>query len=168
PYFSAIFDPEVSDFYSWIIPKEDSIIVGLALHPQKKSYDRFELLKKKLVDYGFRFGQSTRKRGTLLFRPVSPGQILPGRDNIGLIGEAAGFISPSSAEGISYALKSALALAEALRKHPDNFLTYYCANTRGLRNNIRLKNLKSNFMYRAFLRRMIMRSGLNSIKISKD
>jgi flavin-dependent dehydrogenase len=168
PYFSSIFDSEITDFYSWIIPKANSIMLGSAIYPQPKSYRRFELLKKKLSDYGFKFGQSIKKRGTLLFRPVSAGQILPGRDNVGLIGEAAGFISPSSAEGISYALKSALDLGQALQAHPDNFLTYYCANTRGLRHNIRLKNLKSNFMYKPFLRRMIIRSGLNSIKISKD
>ncbi len=168
PYFSSIFDSEVTDFYSWIIPKEDSIMLGSAIYPQKKSFAKFELLKKKLADYGFKFGRSIKKRGTLLFRPISTGQIYLGQGNIGLIGEAAGFISPSSAEGLSYAFRSALALAQALQTRPDNFLKPYHANTSCLRTNIRLKNLKSNFMYRPFLRRAIMRSGLNSIKINKD
>jgi len=35
-YYGAIFDSEITDFYSWIIPKEDLLIVGSAL-PRKQS-----------------------------------------------------------------------------------------------------------------------------------
>jgi len=71
-------------------------------------------LKLKLKDYGFELNKSVRKNGTYLLRPQASNQIYTGSGRVGLIGEAAGFISPSSAEGLSYAFKSALALSRAI------------------------------------------------------
>lgn len=31
PYFMAIFDEEISDFYSWITPKDNCLLLGSAL-----------------------------------------------------------------------------------------------------------------------------------------
>ncbi|MGE5654476.1 MAG: oxidoreductase, partial [Bacillota bacterium] len=31
PYFTAIFDPRLTDFYAWTIPKEDYLLLGAAL-----------------------------------------------------------------------------------------------------------------------------------------
>jgi len=59
--------------------------------------------------------------------------LLTGKDRIAFIGEAAGWISPSSAEGISYAFKSAGALAEALLAAPSDFEKCYRRKTRHLR-----------------------------------
>jgi len=47
PYFTTIFDREITDFYSWTIPKENFLLVGAALSPQEKTSPKFELLKKK-------------------------------------------------------------------------------------------------------------------------
>lgn len=83
-----------------------------------------------------------------------------------MIGEAAGFISPSSAEGISYAFKSALALANALSQGIESWQDLYEKNTAKLRRNIILKNLKSPFMYNKTLRKFVMKSGLKSIALN--
>jgi flavin-dependent dehydrogenase len=88
-----------------------------------------------------------------------------GERGIALIGEAAGWISPSSAEGLSYAFRSAVMLAEALRSTPDGFEKRYYEKTRALRRNIFLKNLKSHFIFNPNLRSAVMRSGLQSVKI---
>lgn len=46
PYYSAIFDAETSDFYSWTIPKEEAIILGATVLPQQNVTQKFESLKK--------------------------------------------------------------------------------------------------------------------------
>lgn len=167
-YYGAIFDSEITDFYSWIIPKEEFLIVGSALPLNSDAHKKFELLKLKLKDYGFELHRSVRKNGTHLLRPLSKNQIVIGSGRVGLIGEAAGFISPSSAEGMSYAFKSALALAKALNEGLEpSWIDSYYSNTASLRSNITLKNLKSPFMYDRMLRKYAMKSGLLSIKINK-
>ena len=89
-----------------------------------------------------------------------------GGGRIALIGEAAGFISPSSAEGLSYAFKSALALSSALSQGFESWQDFYRKNTANLRRNIILKNLKSPFMYNRILRKIVMKSGLLSIDMN--
>lgn len=163
PYFTAVFDPEITDFYSWIIPKNDALIIGSALEPGDAAIKKFEHFKKKLRQYGFEWGPRMERKGATLLRPVKASQICVGRGNIALVGEAAGWISPSSAEGISYAFRSAAALAEALRQGLSDFLVRYAANTRRLRTNIFLKNLKSPFMYNPLLRKIVMKSGIKAI-----
>ncbi len=162
PYFTAVFDPEITDFYSWIIPKNDAVIIGSALEPGDAAIEKFEHFKKKLRQYGFHWGPRIERKGTTLLRPVKTSQICGG-GNIALIGEAAGWISPSSAEGISYAFRSAAALAGALRQGLSDFLVRYAVNTRRLRANIFFKNLKSPFMYNPMLRKIVMKSGIKSI-----
>jgi flavin-dependent dehydrogenase len=106
-----------------------------------------------------------KRNGAFIVRPVSTSQILLGQDNLALIGEAAGWISPTSAEGLSYAFRSALALAKSLEENSAHFLQAYARNSRSLFMNIRLKNLKAPFMYNPFLRKAAMKSGLLSMNI---
>jgi flavin-dependent dehydrogenase len=162
-YYGTIFDSEITDFYSWIIPKENFLIVGSALLPDDDIHGKFDLLKLKLKDHGFELNKSVRKNGTYLLRPQSVNQIQIGNGRIGLIGEAAGFISPSSAEGISYAFKSALALSSALSQGIEAWPDSYKKTSAGLRRNIIIKNLKSPFMYNGILRKAVMKSGVQSI-----
>ncbi|MDR7857817.1 FAD-binding protein [Tissierella sp.] len=166
-YHGAIFDREITDFYSWTIPKEDHLIVGSALKPNDNVHEKFQLLKEKLKDKGFKLENSVKIEGIHLYRPKNSNQICIGNDKIALIGEAAGFISPSSAEGLSYGFRSALALAKALR---EDFLGYhrlYSSYTKSLRWNIRMKNLKVPAMYNKNLRNFIMKTGLLSLKVEK-
>ena len=98
-------------------------------------------------------------------RPVKTQQLATGKEGIALLGEAAGWISPSSAEGLSYAFRSAFLLAQALNTGPDGFEKRYHDLTRKLRTNIFLKNLKSQFIFNPGLRKVIMRSGLQSMEV---
>ena len=168
PYFSTLFDMEITDYYCWTIPKQDHLIIGTALRPGPEVKDKFELLKTKLKDNGFHFGKTVHKESAFIHRPVSPRQISTGTAGIALIGEAGGFISPSSAEGFSYAFKSALALADVLRDSPKNFKERFLRETRALRVNLLIKNLKSQFIYNPHLRNIIMKTGLQSINIHKS
>jgi len=165
PYFSIIFDPDITDFYAWTIPKKDMLLVGAALEPKRETSARFAALKEKLRAHGYRFGEPVRREGVPLVRPAAPGQTCTGEAGVGLIGEAAGWISPSSGEGLSYALKSALLAARALQDGLEGFHRDYFLKTRSLRRNIRLKNLKSCVLYNPLLRALVMRTGIRSIDV---
>lgn len=164
-YHGAIFDREITDFYSWTIPKEDYLIVGSALKPNEDVHEKFQLLKDKLKDKGFKLENSIKTNGTHLVRPKKSNQICTGNDQVALIGEAAGFISPSSAEGLSYAFRSSLALAKALREDFSNHHSLYNSYTKSLRLNIKMKNMKIPAMYNKQLRNIIMKTGLLSVNV---
>lgn len=163
PYFTAIFDEEISDFYSWIIPKDNYMILGSALRPKENTSQKYNILKTKLTHLGFNFDNKIRTESAHICRPKKVSQFYIGRDSIALIGEAAGAISPSSAEGISYALKSSLYLAQSLEEGIDGFLDRYRQHVKDIKFNLLIKNLKSPAMYNPFLRNLAMKSGLQSI-----
>ena len=163
-YFGAIFDKEITDFYSWTIPKGNYLIVGGALKPHKNVDKKFQKLKTKLGTYGYNLEESIKKSGGYLYRPVKSKQICLGNKRVALVGEAAGFISPSSAEGISYAFRSSLALSKALRKGIDDYQKAYQNNLKSLMLNITRKNLKCPAMYNKYLRKLVMKSGIITVK----
>ncbi len=163
PYFTAIFDEEISDFYSWIIPKENYLLLGSALRPRENTWEKYDLLKTKLAKSGIIFDNRIKINGAFINRPMKVSQFYTGRDCIALVGEAAGAISPSSAEGISYALKSSLYLAQSLEEGIDGFMDRYKQKVKDIKLNLLIKNLKSPAMYNPFLRRLVMKSGLQSI-----
>ena len=166
PYFSAIFDNDITDYYSWTIPKEEFLLVGSAIPVQFNTRRKFELLKERLSRYGFILGKVIKKQGCYIIRPQKVSNICLGKDNILLIGEAAGWISPTSAEGLSYCFRSALALAKSLGKEPGECLLNYARMTKALKINIFGKKLKAPFMYHPFIRKMVMSSGISSMKIA--
>lgn len=164
PYFTAIFDEEISDFYSWIIPKGNHLLLGSALRPKENTWEKYDRLKTKLTWFGFNFDNKIKTEGAYIYRPKKISQLYVGRDGIALVGEAAGAISPSSSEGISYALKSSLYLAQSLDEGIDGFLDRYEQKAKDIKLNLLIKNLKSPAMYNPFLRQLAMKSGLQSIK----
>jgi len=84
---------------------------------------------------------------------------------VALIGEAAGWISPSSAEGLSYCFRSALNLTRALEQGCEGAIQRYAGYSQGLKLNILGKIIKSPAMYNQHLRRLAMGSGLKSMKL---
>ena len=123
------------------------------------------MLKEQLLRYGFRFGKTIRREGSFIVRPVSVRQVCLGTGNIALIGEAAGWISPSSAEGFSYAFKSSVTAAAALEPGPDGFLDRYRRDSRMMREAVIMKNLKSKIIFNPALRRGVMKTGIGSMEM---
>jgi flavin-dependent dehydrogenase len=80
PYFTAIFDEETSDFYSWIIPKERHLLLGSALRPGENAREKFELLKTKLTKLGFNFSSRIKTEGAYIYRPTKASQFYVGRE----------------------------------------------------------------------------------------
>lgn len=167
PFYSCIFDPLTSDCCSWSISKDNLFIFGGAFAP-KNCRESFERQKKRLAEYGFKFGEPLKTEACVVLRPESPFDVSTGRDNAFLIGEAAGLISPSSLEGISFAVNSARILAEILNGNFSKPQKAYAARILPMRIKIGAKLLKCPFMYRPVLRRAVMASGVGSIAVSKS
>ena len=103
-----------------------------------------------------------------MLRPSSLQDFCCGREGIFLIGESAGFISPSSLEGISSAINSALDLSEVLNNGKGNLNRKYRSKTKHIRFKLFFKVLKCPFMYNSFLRKLVMKSRLQAIRIVPD
>jgi geranylgeranyl reductase len=165
PCYTAVFDPAVTDFYGWAIPKADLLVVGAALAPGPDAPERFARFLRRLAGLGIAFGRSLGREGAMLHRPRLPSHVALGSGRIALVGEAAGLVSPSSAEGVSYALRSASALAAALASGIDGWTERYRAGTAPLRRSLLLKSLKAPVLYVPALRRAVMAAGLGTIAV---
>jgi len=111
-----VFDSSVTRHYAWVIPKEGHTVIGTTLDGNDKGVvDTLVAKVAEELKTSTRVLASQAHPATLI---DNVGQLVPGAGNILLVGEAAGFISPSSFEGISYALESALAAAQAIRVEP--------------------------------------------------
>jgi flavin-dependent dehydrogenase len=162
PYFTAIFAPNLTDFYGWIIPKNGTALVGIALPLNDSVLPAYEKFISIVCSKYSHIGNELRRNGAFIYRP-NGFDCNTGNSRIALVGEAAGFISPSSAEGFSFALKSAQCLASALDKDIKGFERRYKRNCASLRFSILAKSVKSPIMYAPWIRRVILASGLQSL-----
>lgn len=167
PFYSCIFDPETSDCCSWSISKDNIFIFGGAFAPHR-CRENFEKQKKRLGEYGFVFGKPLRTEACMVLRPSSPFDVCTGKNGAFLIGEAAGLISPSSLEGISFAVNSARLLSEVLNGNVSDPNRSYAAKIIPMRIKILAKVMKCPFMYDPFLRSMVMKSGIETINIKQS
>lgn len=168
PYYSAIFDASITDYYGWTISKNDELLVGIALKKDEFASEKYKAFKSLLHEKGYELSNRTKREGSFIYRPKSPSDVCTGKGHVYLVGEAAGFISPSSAEGYSYAFRSGYALAKAMEAdssqkklcHP-----LYEKRIKTLKTNIFLKTLKSPAMYNPIVRKIAMGSKLMAMNI---
>lgn len=163
-FYSCIYDAKTSPACSWILFKDDVMTFGGAFSPLH-SRKAFEEQKQRLIEWGIvcaeDFSTPLKTEACEVLCPSQKGFCM-GNDRIFLIGEAAGFISPSSFEGISYALLSAEALAQAFET--DKPKEKYFLMTGKLRLKLRTKAIKCDILSSPFLRGGIMRSGITAIQ----
>jgi flavin-dependent dehydrogenase len=168
PFYSCVFDGRITDSYSWSISKDGNFILGGAF-PMDGARQRFEELKKGLASRGFLFGEPLKTEACLVSVPRGLGGLCLGSADAFLLGEAAGFVSPSSLEGISYALSSAIALADSLNKGAAKGIKkasrLYARKCLPIQIKLLLKGLKALGTRSRFLRGLAMRSGLKSIRL---
>lgn len=165
PFYSCLFDPQNTDCYSWTVSKDGYFIFGGA-YPQGNPRAKFESQKQKLKELGFILGEPIKTEACQVLRPAAWREFCTGKNNIFLIGEAAGFVSPSSLEGISSAVTSAYYLAKAFNTSPTPAKNYKKYTFR-LKLKLWLKLFKCPFMYNPLLRKLVMLSGIKNIKIIK-
>jgi len=123
--------------YGWSFPKRGSTTVGLGgLHVPNPD------MKAHLAAYldQLNTGQDAKVKGHFL--PFGEAKSHPGRANILLAGDAAGFVDPITGEGIGHAIHSgelaALSAARAIQKNmPDQAFKDYRHATRPIRHAVR-------------------------------
>jgi geranylgeranyl diphosphate/geranylgeranyl-bacteriochlorophyllide a reductase len=142
-YATFIYDNSITDFYSWIIPKRSFTLVGSAI--PLGSYSRFELFKRKLFDK-LGFSTTGRVEAAMILRPKGLDEVCLGEGNVLIAGEAAGLISPSTGEGISYAVKSGLNAAIAINNNSSDALGEYKKLCAPLMDEISKKNVKASIL----------------------
>lgn len=167
PFYSCVFDNYTTDCYAWSISKDGFFIFGGAF-AMKEGREHFEALKTRLVPFDFRFGEPVKNEKCTVLCPSRWKDFVCGKENAFLIGEAAGFISASSLEGISYALDSAEILAGVLHQAPENANAVYERKTLGLRIKLMGKVVKNRCLTTPWIRSAIMKSGVSHIRVTQD
>ena len=167
PFYSCIFDPQTSESCSWLMYKGPYVIYGGCFSP-RGCRAAFEKQKRRLEEFlGYELGKPEKTEACLTDRPKRAADFITGEKGVYLIGEAAGFISASSFEGISSAILSGSLLAAAFLEgeKPEDIAGKYRRKTRKLRLKLWMKMRKRWFMYTPWARHWIMRSGLQSIDV---
>ncbi len=164
PYYGAFFAKDVTDFYGWSIPKKEGQIFGVAIPVERNNpLEKYKTFLRKIEEKGIEVGKQIRREGAIIIRPTHRATVCAGQGNIFLIGEAGGFISPSSAEGFSYAFRTAKALVRSFEdtENPDaQFYSHICWK---LHLNLWMRRFRSPILYTPLLRRPIMTLGVGAI-----
>lgn len=165
PSYSCIFDSVSSPYPSWTVKKGDTVILGGAFN--KEGYkEAFYSLKERLEQrFGYRLSGTVKRESCFVCNPRRMSDFTLGDGGAFLVGEAAGFISPSSYEGIGNAMMSAKALSDAIlaRKNAKKTIKIYKKATKKQRIAIRIKVLKRRLLFSQLTRKLIMKSKVQSI-----
>ncbi len=116
-----ILSDDITDYYIWIIPKDDFLLVGAALKPNNVR-EKVKLFRKKIEEKLNLPTDAHKSEAWTILRPDSLDNIFLTTKNILLVGESAGLISASTGEGISFALRSGYFCGDALN---ENFESPY-------------------------------------------
>jgi len=160
--FGAFWDRRLTDFYGWTVPKGDRTLAGIALRAgtPPSAFDAFVV---ELRRAGVSLGDEVSRASAPIWRPRQPMHLHLGDERVALLGEAAGFLSPSSAEGISYALRSGAALATALDDGLEGVAARYRHVAAPLGASIVARLAKSAVVHGPGVRTAIMRSGIGTL-----
>ncbi len=127
PFYIAVFKSEWTPFFGWFVPKHSREgEVGIAVDQNRRSSP--ESILSPLVEHLLGVGLKMRLgqiRGCRLTRPLRRRNLWLGTGPVLACGEAAGLVSPSSGDGISYALASGRAAAEVVGLPPERALPSY-------------------------------------------
>ncbi|HET6351558.1 MAG TPA: FAD-dependent monooxygenase [Coriobacteriia bacterium] len=142
PYFDCIYMRDIGDSfaYAYVVPKGDVAIVGSVFYPKtKRPHEKhaqvLDILRKSLP-----LGESTKREAWVALSVRDAGDVVAGRGRVLLAGEAAGFMSPTSGEGISYALNTGRLAGQAVAtSSPDAALDAYKVTSGHVASNITRK-----------------------------
>ena len=143
PYFDCIYMRDVGDnyAYSYVVPKGDLAIVGSVYYPKtKRPHLKQDLTMAILRESLPQLGETVKREASVALSVRSPRDVVPGRGRVLLVGEAGGFMSPTSGEGISYAMNTGRVAGEAIAASaPAEALDAYARATGRIGANIRRK-----------------------------
>jgi flavin-dependent dehydrogenase len=131
PFFDCIYARQLGDSfgYGYIVPKNGHALVGSVLYPRtKRPWEKADRLLAILRAALPQLGESTKREACAALYLRSTSDIVPGWGRVLLAGEAGGCMSPSSGEGISYALRSGIEAGRAIGGHaPEDALDVFTA-----------------------------------------
>lgn len=143
PYFDCIYMRDIGDSYaySYVMPKDDLAIVGSVYYPKtKRPHEKQDQTMAILRGTFPQLGKTVKREASVALHVRSADDVVPGRGRVLLAGEAGGFMSPTSGEGISYALNSGAAAGLAIASStPDQALAAYTDAVGHIGANIRRK-----------------------------
>jgi geranylgeranyl diphosphate/geranylgeranyl-bacteriochlorophyllide a reductase len=149
PEHVVLFSSSLTGFYAWAIPKEHEWVVGCAFHDRRVARERFErVLDWYRAELGLE-GPPLARSGRYLSQPWAWSHLHAGDGSVLLVGEAAGLVSPSSGEGISYALLSGAAAGRSREAYRKAFAP--------LARKIMVKTVKAKIIYSPAARRLTLR-----------
>lgn len=195
--FACVFDEKTSESCSWVIRKDEYLIYG-GCFDMKTGRDDYERQLERFRKFsGLSLSKKIKREACLVNVPQKKKDFVTGKDGVYLIGEAAGFISASSFEGISNAMNSARYLSDSFKEvySKENIerstLHLSCSDSRCLINDrmneadnrdlkaelsekysekckklkkkLYMRILKKKLLFNPFTRKLIMRSGIQSL-----
>jgi len=139
PYFDCIYIRDIGDSfaYAYVVPKGDVAIVGSVFYPKtKRPHEKHEQVLRLLRD-SLPLGPSVKREAWVALSVRHHGDVVRGRGRVLLAGEAGGFMSPTSGEGISYALNTGRLAGLAVGHNaPSEALKAYEADSNHVASNI--------------------------------
>uniref|UniRef100_A0A1D1YG05 Geranylgeranyl diphosphate reductase, chloroplastic n=1 Tax=Anthurium amnicola TaxID=1678845 RepID=A0A1D1YG05_9ARAE len=105
------------DFYGWVFPKCDHVAVGTGTVTHKSDIKRFQAATRLRARDKIHGGRIIRVEAHPIPEHPRPRRVL---DRVTLVGDAAGYVTKCSGEGIYFAAKSGRMCAEAIVEGSDN------------------------------------------------
>jgi len=143
PAFDCFYFAGIRGFAAgYIIPKDDRVLVGCIFFPNTR---RAHELQDKILDRlreRLPIGESLKREGWIAPRHKTADDVgwgmVSGKGVVFLAGEAGGFISPTSGEGISWALDTGKTVGQIIAQHddPQEMIDAYRTQTMRLKKDI--------------------------------
>jgi len=143
PFFDCFYFAGIRGFAAgYIIPKDDRVLVGCIYFPNtRRAHESQDKILTRLRER-LPIGESIKREGWIAPRHKTADDVgwgkVEGKGAILLAGEAGGFISPTSGEGISWALDTGKTVGQIIAAHdnPQMMLDTYRQQTIRLKKDI--------------------------------
>ncbi len=131
-FFYGFLHDDYSISYGYLIPKQDSLLIGLGVEPNKRPNYREALdIFQSMLAKEFSFKPERKLQREVWSIPF--GFFCPGKDNVVLVGDAAGLCNPLSGEGIRLAIESAESASISISKgNQSKLIDWYKREIDGL------------------------------------
>lgn len=143
PYFDCIYMRDIGDSfgYAYVVPKGEVAIIGSVFYPKtKRPHEKHEQVLSTLRDH-LPLGAAVKREAWVALSVRDASDVVRGHGRVLLAGEAGGFMSPTSGEGISYALNTGMLAGKAVgaSSEPSSALDQYHRTTDHIARNIARK-----------------------------
>jgi flavin-dependent dehydrogenase len=140
PYFDCIYMRSLGDGfgYGYVMPKGKVAVVGSVFYPKtKRPWEKQDRLLEVLRAQMPQLGATVKREACAALYLRTKADVVAGSGRVLLAGEAGGFMSPTSGEGISYAVRSGILAGRAIADNQAvDALASYTRSTAPLRNDI--------------------------------